>query len=184
MCSGGRTAGAPNPALGNVWSQRPSRRSVVGRPGTCLPGRALTRASAPPRAARRCNRGIPYPPVDAITRVVMGQAVHPSARRCQAQGNALKVWTGWASRAAGTQTQGASAPTSLPAAGGWLRGRSLGVGWFCWPFWALGVSGRVQGRERKGRQDAVGEGDHRRRRAASGESVASCENQGAALEGR
>src|SRR5215472_5087329 len=47
---------------------------------------------------------------------------------------------GWASRSAGTHTQCSSAPTSMPAAWGWMIGMFSGAGVCFLPFFAIGSS--------------------------------------------
>src|SRR6266540_2336270 len=138
--------------LCNFWSHRQSKRSVFGRPGTFLTCRALTRATAKPRASRIWKSGIQYTPVDSITTVVIRQAVNQSASRCKSQVNALNFWTGWASRSAGTPTQCSSAPTSMPAACGWRMGIFSGVGLFFLPFLAIRSSSQMKSGESKERQ--------------------------------
>ena len=108
MSSGGRTDGANNPDICNFWSQRQSQRSGFGRPGTFLPWRALTRATAKPRAARICHSGIQDTPVDSSTTVGIRQGVHQAASRCKSQGNARKCLDRW-----GSAIRGHTAPVCL-----------------------------------------------------------------------
>ena len=182
MSSGGRTDGANNPDICNFWSQRQSQRSGFGRPGTFLPWRALTRATAKPRASRICNSGIQDTPVDSSTTVGIRQGVHQAASRCKSQGNALNVWTGGGARSAGTQPPCSSAPTSMPAACGWMRGIFSRVGVFCLPFFAIPSSRPGESGKSKGSQDSCCARLHAE--AASGETVSSGLNQREALEER
>ena len=91
-----------------------------GRPGTFLSLRGSTRMTSNPRSSNTPNSGIQYTPVDSIATVSTPQLVSQPASLYRSEVNALNSWTGRSSRSGGTATKWLSAPTSIPAAFGFM----------------------------------------------------------------
>jgi hypothetical protein len=145
------TAGATAPrGAARHW---PSGTARVGRPVIVGPWGGSPHSPSQPLVSTRAHRGLPSTPVDSRATGVIPHAALPSAQAAPSTGSAPKRRTGWASSRGGTATSGASAPTTIPAAGRVTAARGGGertghaAGAVCGGAWAPPLSQAHQPRQ-------------------------------------
>jgi hypothetical protein len=151
--AGGRHALARRPQGGRRCRHWPSGTARVGRPVIVGPWGGSPHSPSQPLVSTRAHRGLPSTPVDSRATGVIPHAALPSAQAAPSTGSAPKRRTGWASSRGGTATSGASAPTTIPAAGRVTAARGGGertghaAGAVCGGAWAPPLSQAHQPRQ-------------------------------------